>query len=366
MAKWWPWGKERLQHRQDSASYGERVSRSQLQQASGSGVADARAVSTFEAAACLYQRTLSGAKVTGPDYVLDAATPELLGWIGRSLITSGNAVAYIQVIDGRVRLFPACWWNITGGYDPEGYVYELNLTGPSSYHTVRGVPATSVLHVKYSVSSARPAYGAGPLELAGLSMALVANLEKSLSLEMGGPIGNVITLPHDHSPGTTDAPRPYDQLRADIKGLDGKTAFAETTSQGYGDGRGSAPHQDFMQKRIGPSPNEAQVDLQSHASMMVLSACCIPPTLFTAQSGSGQAAREDFRRWVLTTVSPLGKIIAAELGAKLDADDVVLSFGGLHAHDLQGRANAFLKLTQAGLTESQAAQIAGVMELSEV
>ena len=71
--------------------------------------------------------------------------------------------------------------------------------------------------------------------------------------------------------------------------------------------------------------------------MEVYAACGVPAALFT--TGEGTAPRESFRRLLHSTVQPLGRIVAAELSAKLDAD-VSLSFDALFAADLSGRARA--------------------------
>ena len=49
----------------------------------------------------------------------------------------------------------------------------------------------------------------------------------------------------------------------------------------------------------------------------ILAACGVPPTL-AAVSSDGTAQRESFRRFLLTTIQPLGKIIETELKLKLD------------------------------------------------
>ena len=64
-----------------------------------------------------------------------------------------------------------------------------------------------------------------------------------------------------------------------------------------------------------------------------------PPALFDDADGTSQ--RESFRRYLTTVVQPLSRLLERELADKLDAPDVGLSFDGLYAHDLQGRATAF-------------------------
>ena len=71
--------------------------------------------------------------------------------------------------------------------------------------------------------------------------------------------------------------------------------------------------------------------------------------------------RESFRRFLHLCVAPLGRIVGAELSAKLDGD-VTLSFDRLFAGDLSGRARAFQSLVGGGMDPGKAAGLAGLME----
>ena len=62
-----------------------------------------------------------------------------------------------------------------------------------------------------------------------------------------------------------------------------------------------------------------------------------------------------------STIQPLGKLVSAELSMKLDAD-VRLSFDGLFAADLSGRARAFQSMVGGGMDVTKAAGLAGLME----
>ena len=92
----------------------------------------------------------------------------------------------------------------------------------------------------------------------------------------------------------------------------------------------------------------------------VLAACGVPPGMFQKMGDSGQ--REAYRRWVALLVTPLGRLLQAELSAKLEAD-IGLDFAGLYAHDLAGRARAFGSMVTAGIEPGKAAGLAGLMEV---
>ena len=91
----------------------------------------------------------------------------------------------------------------------------------------------------------------------------------------------------------------------------------------------------------------------------VLAACGTPPALFDDSDGTAQ--RESFRRYLTLTVQPMAQVLESELADKLDAPDVRLSFEGLYAHDLQGRATAFTKLIAGGLDVQQALVTSGLL-----
>ena len=148
-------------------------------------------------------------------------------------------------------------------------------------------------------------------------------------------------------------------LKADVRTLRGKLAFVESVRSMHPGAAANAPRDDWAVKRIGANPPAAEVDLLNAASMEVYAACGVPAALFT--TGEGTAQRESFRRLLHSTIQPLGRIVSAELSAKLEAD-VRLNFDGLFAADLSGRARAFQSMVGGGMDASKAAALAGLME----
>ena len=76
---------------------------------------------------------------------------------------------------------------------------------------------------------------------------------------------------------------------------------------------------------------------------------------------AGTAAREALRRWLHTTVLPLGRIVQTELRAGLNAPELSLNFDGLAAADIAGRARAFGSLVKSGMDIERAAALAGLL-----
>ena len=65
-----------------------------------------------------------------------------------------------------------------------------------------------------------------------------------------------------------------------------------------------------------------------------------------------------------STVMPLAKIVAQELSDKFETS-ISLSFDGLFAADLSGRARAFQSLVGGGLDVSKAAALSGLMQAED-
>ena len=78
--------------------------------------------------------------------------------------------------------------------------------------------------------------------------------------------------------------------------------------------------------------------------------------------GGSQAAsvREAWRLALFGVLSPLGRLVEAELQDKLE-DSVTLSWQELRASDLSGRARAFQSMVGGGMPVDQAVAVAGLM-----
>ena len=83
----------------------------------------------------------------------------------------------------------------------------------------------------------------------------------------------------------------------------------------------------------------------------------VPPDLVRP---SGRT-RESLRQWTHTAVEPLGRLVAAELRAKLGAP-VALSFRRLEAADVVGKARAWRGLVgkEGSMTDADARRIVGL------
>ena len=292
--------------------------------------------------------------MSGPANLAASVTPGVLSTIGRALVRSGEIGLLIDVTpDGRVRLVPAADWDIQGDWEPESWDYRLSLSGPSRYTTRANVPAAGIVHCRYQTDPERPWRGIGPLQSAALAGKLSAETAAALGDAESGPRGQLLPLPVDGEDPTVT------RLKEDMRTLGGKLAFVESVRTMHPGAAGSAPSGDWQTRRVGADPPAAEVELLTAASMEVLNACGVPPSLFAV--GEGTAQRESFRRLLHSTVQPLARIVSAELSSKLEAD-VALVFDSLFAADLSGRARAFQSMVKGGIAIEKAAGLAGLME----
>ena len=320
--------------------------------AAGTSSAYPSASGALESCAGLVGRSFAACEVMGPPHVQDALTPDCLSMIGRALIRRGEILFSVDVAEGQVKLWPVASHDICGDHDPASWRYRLNLAGPDYQTTIENVPYEQVIHLQYAKDPERPWRGYGPLQVAQLAGRLSASTASALADEAGGPRGSFLPMPgKDGKDATTDA------LRGDIKTANGGMLTVESMSSAWKSGE--APPGDWMQKRFGPSPPDAMVQLLSAASQEVMGACGLSPSLFREADGVGQ--REAWRRALFSVIQPLGRLVETELQGKLDSPDIKLSWAELRASDLQARARSFKSMIDGGMELEKAAGLSGLL-----
>ena len=173
-------------------------------------------------------------------------------------------------------------------------------------------------------------------------------IERRLAEEASTSTGYVLPIP--------DGGKVPDALKTLLKALKGKLAMIETTAGGWAQGKPAAPAHDWQAERLGAAPPDSLISLRRDVRSDIFGAYGIPIGL----SAAGAAVRESWRQFLAGTVSPLSKIVTAELAAKLDAPNLTLTFEDLRAADIVGRARSYKQLTDAGMGDAKAAQITGL------
>ena len=353
----WPW---QPKPETRATSYSDTVVNAILAAASAPS-ADATRTAALEACAGAYAAGFACARVEGAaGPVADALAPAMLATIARNLIRRGDDVHVIEVAGGMLRLLPAGTWDIRGDADPATWRYRCDLFGPSRTRAVMAAPE-SVLHCRYAVDPARPWAGLGPLQWATSSASLAGRLESGLAKEAGASPAQLLPVPQDGGDGGEDDP--LASLKSDIAKADGKAVLVETTASGWGEGQGAAPRRDWEQRRIGPDWPEVLSATRAAVFHHVAAACGVPPVLLTERA-EGTSQREGLRRFAHMSLEPLGRIVAAELAAKLDSPSLALDFGPLMASDLAGRARAFKGFVDSGVSVEDAGRIVALDALA--
>ena len=268
--------------------------------------------------------------------------------VGRALIRRGELVFMIDTTAGKLQLLPADSWDVDGGPRPDDWQYRLTLSAPSGTETYEAMPASGVLHFRYASEPARPWHGLGPLGVASLAGRLSAETVNQLANESSGPQGSILGVPTD---GDDES---IAKLRTDIAAARGRVAFIENSDWGNAGTNGV----DLQTKRFGAEPPQALVNLMDLASREVVMACGLNTGLFVDLGAA--TAREAYRLALFGVIAPIGRMVEAELTAKLE-DSVSLSWVEMRAADLMGRARSFKSMVDGGMPLEQAVAVSGLM-----
>ena len=344
-----PWTKPKIETR--SEGYTDSLVAAMVALAAGDVPQDK--VAALEIASGLWQRGFASAKVSPFNMATATLTPGVLGHIGRWLHSKGELVLELRTDGVRPRLDSAGAWSITGGPDRDTWEYDITVSGPSESVT-RSLPAQRVMHLQYAYSPTEPWRGISPLDASATTKTLLTRLEEKLGQEAGAAVGSVIPVPSVDNSG---------QLQSDLRSMRGEVTLVESTASGWGGGTQAAPSGDYQPRRLGPNPPQSLETLRDSTAREILSASGVPASLLGQSDGT--LAREDFRRFLHSTLTPVAAIILPVLRDGLDTPDLDLNFDGLYAADLSGRARSFSSMVQAGMPLDRAAALAGLITVEE-
>ena len=345
--KLWPFN-QRDEMPLERRNYTDALIASLIQRADCESKITSAAVGALKACAGVTGRAFAGAEVAAPGAIAEALTPGFMEMAGRGMIRRGDLVFLIDTEAGMLHLLPAEHHNVYGGPMPDTWMYDVTLRGPTVSQHYSGIPAASVVHLMYAPDPAECWRGCSPLGVAALTGKLSAEVVAALGDEVSGPRGMVFTTPVDGEDTTIDA------FKSDVKRAAGRAAFMEGGDWG---GAASGSGMDTQAKRFGAMPPASLVSLAEMAFAEVVSAIGYNTVLWG--KGDSAAAREAWRLALFGVIAPLGKIVEAELQAKLG--DVTISWQELRASDLSGRARAFQSMVGGGMDVAQAVAVAGLM-----
>lgn len=344
----WPFRKRETR---STGAYTEALIASLVASADGASTAFPSATGALEAAAGFVGRAFASADVQASPAIAAVLDPACRALIGRSLIRDGDLVMLIRVdIEGGLRLIPARSYDVTGGPEPESWTYRVTAGGPTRLWTIANVPAESIVHVRYAVDPAATWRGISPVTVASLAGKLSAETASALADESGMPRGAFLPLPVDGNDPTIGG------LKKDIAAAAGRLLTVEA---GDWDNAGTGRAAGWQAERFGASPPDALVELHKTATTEIFAASGIPPGIFDASQAA--AARESYRQFLFGTIAPLGRLVEAELRAKLDEPGLTLVWDELRAADIAGRARAFQSMVGGGMDPTKAAALSGLM-----
>ena len=313
-------------------SLADRIIAARIARAEGTGVGigDTAAV---ELAAGLWERAFVSADC-------ESLSVEIRAMMARRLLLEGEFVAYYGFGQPIV---PVHSWDIHGkGSHAGDWRYRLTMPQPDGSRTVRA-SSSRVIHVRIGCRTETPWRGVSPLANATLTRQVLEALESRMRDEALMPVGAVMPVP-----------KPSDQLANDIAMLRGRVLVGETMAGGWGQGDVARAYRDWEARRVGADIPDANRQLRLDLQAAVLAAAGVPSEL----AGSvGAAAREAWRRFLHSTIAPIGRVVSAEL-MRVGLPDTI-TFDALFASDLQGRARAMGSMVQAGVKPDSAARICG-------
>ena len=312
-------------------SLADRIIAARVARADGSaGLGDTAAV---ELASGLWERAFVSADC-------EALSVELRAMMARRLLLHGEFVAYYGF--GQP-ILPVYSWDVHGkGSHAGDWRYRLTMPQPDGSRTIRAM-STRVIHVRIGCRTETPWRGVSPLENARLSRQVLEALESRMLDEALMPVGAVMPVP-----------KPGDTLAADIAALRGRVLLGETMAGGWGQGDTARAYRDWEARRVGADIPDGNRQLRLDLQAAVLGAAGVPSELAGAR---GSEAREAWRRFLHSTIAPIGRLVSSEL-KRVGLPDMI-TFDALFASDLQGRARAMGSMVQAGVSPASAARICG-------
>ena len=213
--------------------------------------------------------------------------------------------------------------------------------------------ASRVLNLMYATDPNRPWSGSGPLNAAGITQGLLTHLETRLAQESNAAAGQIIPIPDVLQAG---------DLQTDLRRADGRLLLVDSTAD-WGNGAENRPGGDWQPRRLGADPPQGAIELRAAAERSLLAAAGVPVSVLSESDGT--KAREDYRRWLHSTMQPLGKIIGPQLDRALGTSGLSFDWRDLSAADIASKARSFAQLVGAGVPMQEASGATGILNVED-
>ena len=224
------------------------------------------------------------------------------------------------------------------------WTYNATLYGPTdSRH--EWVPAVSMLHCRYSASMPR---GRGLVSRPGHGRrARVRQSRRSIDSsreKRAHRTGACLECRSRRRLTKTATCARWMRSGATLYKAKGGTLITEYSGNSDPEAQSGQRGSRIEHLRFG-MPGEMVDALRTATGRDVLAACGVPPTLMVPNS-DGTAQREAYRRFLHTALRPMARLMESELRMKLDAPDLRLDMGDLHAADSESTLPELRELRQ--------------------
>lgn len=309
----------------------------------------AAASSAVAFAAGLWARSCQGARVIGPA----GGIQPVLGDGAWQLVSHGEACWFIDLdAAGEVRLVPVTHWWHNGGVDNDTWTVTATMAAPSGQRTITA-PESMFVRWPWRTDPAQPWRGIGPLDSSRASTELLALSERRHRDIAGSPTGQVLRVGMKGARTTEQSQEDtLAKLGQRISGVSGEVVALVSAELSPTEASNEAMHN----TDIGVHPDATDHAVFRDAWMHVVQACGVPAGLVDPNAAS--TARESFRLWMGSSVSPMLHKLAMELTAKL-GEPYAFDLADLRLTDLAARARAFAQLVANGVTAAAAASEVG-------
>lgn len=271
--------------------------------------------------------------------------------IARKMVRCGELV----LIEESGQLIPGYQWQITGGYLPAEWNYQITLGVPTNNRNpgrkkiIVYKIGNEVFHFRQRCLPLMPWKGNSALALAKATTTLATEIERQLTERAQIPYVGAFGLSSVGGDDLTPEQQKqildsYQNLSEDLKKQTGKLAILPV-------GRGGTPLQSVGSIQPGQFHEGRQV-----VNMDLLEMMGIPSGLF---GNSGMGTREAFRQLLHLTLEPMAKLLANEFYHKTDMM-LEINFEQLFASDLANQTQALKALIDADVPLQDALEKVGL------